>query len=285
MRRILSLKKLAFCNLQFAFFIEIGRFFSKRPIETFVLDFQERKVVFPFSRKSDMKLVQQIAAIPLFHGLAHEEYDDLAMIVVDQTFPKGQTIFSEGEEGSGFHVVISGRVKIFKLSPEGKEQILHILEAGEPFGEVPVFSGERFPAHAQTLEVSRIFFFPRPAFVGLIKKNPHLALNMLAVLSRRLRKFAALVEDLSLKEVPGRLAAHFLYLSEKKKGMKEAADLELSISKNQLASLLGTIPETLSRILARMIRDGLIESQGGRRIRILDGKALQELADGERRLA
>lgn len=231
-----------------------------------------------------MKLVQQIAAIPLFQGLAHEEYEDLAMIVVDQTFPKGQTIFSEGEEGSGFHVVISGRVKISKISPEGKEQILHILEPGEPFGEVPVFSGERFPAHAQTLEVSRIFFFPRPAFVGLIKKTPHLALNMLAVLSRRLRKFTALVEDLSLKEVPGRLAAHLLYLSERKKGTKAANDLELEISKNQMASLLGTIPETLSRILSRMTREGLIQPDGPRRIRILDRPGLKELAEGERRL-
>jgi CRP/FNR family transcriptional regulator len=91
-----------------------------------------------------------------------------------------------------------------------------------------------------------------------------------------------LIEDLSLKEVPGRLAAHLLYLSEGKKG---TAEVDLDVSKNQLASLLGTIPETLSRILARMSRDGFIELSGQRRIRILDRKGLEELASGEKRLA
>ena len=229
-----------------------------------------------------MKLTDQIAAIPLFQGLSRGEYEDLAMIVVDQVIPRGQTIFEEGDEGSGFYVVLSGRVKIFKLSPDGKEQILHILTGGEPFGEVPVFAGEKFPAHAQAMEDSRVFFFPRPAFVDLVKKTPSLALNMLAVLSRRLRKFSSLIEDLSLKEVPGRLAAYLIYLAEGKKGKSEVI---LEISKNQLASLLGTIPETLSRILAKLTREGFIKPNGPRQIQLLDRKGLEELASGERRLA
>jgi len=228
-----------------------------------------------------MRLIEQIAAIPLFQGLPREQQGDLARIVMDQIFKRGQMIFSEGDEGSGFYVVLSGRVKVFKLSPDGKEQIFHILGPGEPFGEAAVFAGEKFPAYAEALTESRVCFFPRLAFVGLIKKNPSLALNMLAVLSRRLRKFAALVEDLSLKEVPGRLAAYLLFLSERKKGMKE---LELDVSKNQLAGLLGTIPETLSRILARMTRERFIKASGQRRIQILDRKALEELASGESRL-
>ena len=107
--------------------------------------------------------------------------------------------------------------------------------------------------------VAYCLFFPRPAFVDLIKRNPALALNMMAVLARRLRRFTGMIENLSLKEVPGRLAAHFLYLSDRKEGARE---LKLDISKNQLASLLGTIPETLSRILARMGKEGLIETIG-----------------------
>ena len=229
-----------------------------------------------------MKLTDQIAAIPLFQGLSRGEYEDLAMIVVDQVIRKGQTIFEEGNEGSGFYVVLSGRVKVFKLSPDGKEQILHIFGAGEPFGEAAVFAGEKFPANAEALEESRVFFFPRLAFVELIGQNPSLALNMLAVLSRRLRKLASLVEDLSLKEVPGRLAAYLLYLSEVKKG---GVEVQLDVSKNQLASLLGTIPETLSRILAKLSREGFIKSTGPRQIQLLDRKGLKELASGERRLA
>jgi CRP/FNR family transcriptional regulator len=103
---------------------------------------------------------------------------------------------------------------------------------------------------------------------------------MMAVLSRRLRKFANLVEDLSLKEVPGRLCAYLLLLSEKKKGTRR---VELDVSKNQLASLLGTIPETLSRILARMDREKLLK-MSGKAIEILNRKEMEELASGERRL-
>lgn len=221
-----------------------------------------------------------IAAIPLFEGLSGEQYDELARIGVDRSYKGGQIIFTEGDEGTGFYVLISGKVKVFKLSPEGKEQILHVFGEGEPFGEASVFAGKRFPAHAEALEESRIFFFPRAPFIELVKEDPSLALNMLAILSRRLRKFTVLVEDLSLKEVPGRLAAYLLYVSEQRGGND---DLTLDIAKNQLASLLGTIPETLSRILTRMVRQGLIQLDGPR-IRILDRQGLEELAGAERRL-
>jgi CRP/FNR family transcriptional regulator len=227
-----------------------------------------------------MGLIDHLASIPLFQGLPRKQHEDLSMIVVDQEFKRGQAIFSEGDEGNGFYVAISGRVKVFKLSPEGKEQILHIFGPGEPFGEAAVFAGKRFPANAETLAESRVFFFPRTAFVELIGKNPALALNMMAVLSARLRRMAALVEDLSLKEVPGRLAAYLLLLSEKN---KKAVRVELEVSKNQLASLLGTIPETLSRILARMEREKFIRLEG-KSIEILDRKALEELSSGETRL-
>lgn len=228
-----------------------------------------------------MALIEHIATIPLFDGLSREQYEDLVRIVVDRSYKRGQVIFSEGDEGTGFYVVISGKVKILKLSPDGKEQILSIFGPKEPFGEASVFAGQSFPAYAEALEESWVFFFPRVAFVELIKKDPSLALNMLAVLSRRLRKFTLIVEDLSLKEVPGRLAAYLLYLSEQRDG---ANDLELDIAKGQLASLLGTIPETLSRILTKMIRQGLIQSDGPR-IRILDRQGLEELAVAGRRLS
>jgi CRP/FNR family transcriptional regulator len=222
-----------------------------------------------------MDIIKHIGSIPFFEELPNEQIEDLSMIITDQVFDRGQIIFSEGDDGNGFYVVASGRVKIFKLSPEGKEQILHIFGPGDPFGEVAVFAGQQFPANAEAMESSRIFFFSRESFSDLIKDNPSLALNMLAILSKRLRRFANLIEDLSLKEVPGRLAAHLLYLSGQSEGSEQ---LELNITKTQLASLLGTIPETLSRILGKMAKQGLIESDG-RRIKILDREALEELAE------
>lgn len=227
-----------------------------------------------------MTIVELLAAVPLFQGMTHDQHEELAMILTDQTFGRGETIFSEGDEGVGFYVVVEGRVKIYKLSPDGKEQILHLFESGEPFAEAAVFAGARFPAHALALNKSRLFFFPRKSFIELIQKNPALAMNMMAALSLRLKKFAAMIEALSLKEVPSRLATHLLLLSEQQELTDE---VQLNLAKTHLASLLGTIPETLSRILTKMTNHGLIESSGTT-IRITDRATLEDLAAGDIRL-
>ena len=224
-------------------------------------------------------IARQLAAIPLFAGLSREQIAALARIGIRRTCRKGEHLFAEGDAGSGFYVVLSGRVKIFKVSAEGKEQILHFVGPGESFGEVSVFTGQGFPADAVTGAATTLCFFPRADFTALIRSDPTLALNMLAQLSRRLRQFAGLIEDLSLKEVPGRLAKHLLYLS----GREGDGQLELDISKGQLASLLGTIPETLSRILAKMNRQGLLHSRGSG-IRILDREGLEQIAQEGRML-
>lgn len=220
-------------------------------------------------------MIGRLGSVPLFQGLTPQHLADLEGISATQRFHRGQPVFSEGDEAQGFYVVRNGRVKVFKLSSEGKEQILHILGPGEPFGEVAMFAGKHFPASAEAMERTELFFFPRESFVALITQEPSLALNMLAVLSLRLRQFANLVENLSLKEVPGRLAAYLLYLSGRKGNSNE---LELDIAKGQLASVLGTIPETLSRILAKMMSEGLIQVQGPL-IRILDRDSLMNLAE------
>ncbi|OKY75717.1 MAG: transcriptional regulator [Desulfobulbaceae bacterium DB1] len=227
------------------------------------------------------KISEYIAQIPLFKGMRGDHYDELAMIVVDQEVPRGKLLFSEGDPGNGFFVIVSGRIKIFKLSIDGKEQILHILGPGEPFAEVAVFTGSSYPANAMALEKSRLFFFPRKAFVELIGEHPSLAMNMLATLSFRLKQFTHMIEALSLKEVPGRLAAYVLLAGEKG---EDDTNVELAVSKTQLASLLGTIPETLSRILTKMNKQGILDVDGGR-IRILNREKLMALAEGEARLA
>jgi CRP/FNR family transcriptional regulator, dissimilatory nitrate respiration regulator len=217
-----------------------------------------------------------IASIPLFEGLSESLLNELSSICVEKQFNKGETIFSEGDPGNGFYVVMTGTVKIYKSSIDGKEKILHIFGSREPFGEVPVFSGKPFPANAQAIIKSRLLFFPRNEFVRLISANPTLSLSMLSVLSMRLRQFAAQIEQLSLKEVPARLAAYLIYLSEEQANTNAVS---LSISKGQLASLLSTMPETLSRILSRMSRTGFIDVDG-RMIHLLDIEGLHALSDG-----
>jgi CRP/FNR family transcriptional regulator len=217
-----------------------------------------------------------LAHVPLFAGLPEQQLDGIARICVARGYARGEQVFSEGEDATGFYVVASGRVKVFKLSPDGREQVLHLIGFQEPFGEVPVFAGERFPANAQTMEESVLVFVPRLAFADLIKCDPSLAMNMLALLSRRLRQLAGLVEQLSLREVPARLASYLVYLSNREQG---AALVELDIPKTLLADVLGTKPETVSRALGRMAADGLIEVDG-RRIRLVDREGLDRLASG-----
>ncbi len=208
----------------------------------------------------------------LFGGLSPEHLDEIANIAVEKKFKRGETIFFEGDPGTGFYMVATGKVKIFKTSLSGKEQILHIFGAGEPFGEVPVFHDQPFPANATALEKTSLIFFPRERFVELVYSMPSLVMNMLAVLSMRLRRFATQIENLSLKEVPARLAGYLLYLSVEQ-GNRDQVTLD--ISKGQLASLLGTIPETLSRIFARMSEEGLIKVDG-KQISLLDMDGLED---------
>ncbi|MFH1981541.1 MAG: Crp/Fnr family transcriptional regulator [Pseudomonadota bacterium] len=223
--------------------------------------------------KRTKNLADALAASALFEGLPPEQVDAVRQIAVTRAYAKGETLFSEGDDGIGFYVMITGQIKVFKLSAEGKEQILHIFGPGEPVGEVPVFSGKPYPASAEALAASRAAFFPKADFVRLIAENPTLALNMLAVLSRRLRQFTVQVENLSLKEVPARLASYLLLLS----GKEKRETVTLPISKSQLASLIGTIPETLSRILTRMAAADLILGDR-RQIKLLDPEGLETLA-------
>ena len=221
------------------------------------------------------KILDVISAIPLFNGLPEDQLEAIKQIAIEKQVNKGEIIVSEGDEGKGFFVIAAGRVKVFKVSTEGKEQILHILGPGQPFGEVPVFEGQRFPAHAQAIERSQVLFLPRAAIIGLIAANPSLALNMLAIMSKKLRQFAVQIENLSLKEMPARLASYLIFLASEQ-GQDEV--VTLNISKGQLASILGTIPETLSRVFAKLSSNNLIRVEG-KKITLLDRRGLEDLAE------
>ena len=212
--------------------------------------------------------------IPIFSGLSKDQVKQIGQIAVEKKMINGKIIFSEGDEGNGFYIVVKGRVKVFKVSPDGKEHILHIVGPGETFGQVAVYAGRSFPASSAAITKSHLLFIPRAAFVELIAGNPSLAMSMLSVLSLRLREFTVQIENLSLKEVPGRLASYLIYLADEQ---KTGDHISLPISKGQLASLLGTIPETLSRIFTKISNQNLIKVSG-REIKILDREGLDDLA-------
>lgn len=224
------------------------------------------------------KISEILSVIPLFNGLSRGQLAEIGSIASEKYFNRGEVIFTEGDDGTGFYVVVAGSVKGYKLSPDGKEKILHIFTKGHPFGEVPVFAGKQFPVNAEAITETRALFFPRAAFLDLIGRNPLLALQMLADLSQKLRQFAVQIENLTLKETPARLANYLLFLAEEQ-GRED--EVTLRISKGHLASLLGTIPETLSRVFAKLAGQDLIEVNG-RKISLRDPEGLRELSESGR---
>lgn len=215
---------------------------------------------------------------PLFSGLPAEDVEALGQVARLRRLPKGEVLFLEGQPAEGFYIVAEGRVKVFRLSPQGREQILHVVGAGGSLAEAALFAGSTYPASAEALEPSTVVFFPREDFARLLRSRAELALNLIGAMARKLREFAGLIEELSLTSVRARLARYLL--SRQPVGSGERPGwIELGLSKGALASRLGTVPETLSRSLASLSGQGLI-TVDGRRVRILDAETLREIAAG-----
>jgi len=171
-------------------------------------------------------------------------------------------------------VILDGRVKVYKLSARGDEQILHLYGPGETFGEAAMWSGGHFPAHAEAVDHCRLLIVSRETLRRAITRQPDLAMGMMAGLSAKLREFNALIEDLSLREVPARLARVLLAEADAAGG----ATFRLPQTKRHLAAQIGTVAETLSRALGKLRKQGLIDVSGST-ITILDADALAELAE------
>ncbi|MDX2099199.1 MAG: Crp/Fnr family transcriptional regulator [Leptolyngbyaceae cyanobacterium bins.59] len=219
------------------------------------------------------EIQQFLRQTSIFEGVSEEQLLALANISVLQTYKRGETLFWEGDEGTGFFIVKTGKVKVFKVANAGKEQILHLFGPQEHFAEVPALDGGTFPASAAAIDLSEVIFIPRSPFLAVLQQHPTLAIAMLSTFARHLRRLAHLVDTLSFKEVPERLANYLLRLSDR---MGQAEVVELDVSKGQLASLLGTIPETLSRAFYKLNQEGMIE-MNGTTIRLCDRSQLMSL--------
>jgi CRP/FNR family transcriptional regulator, dissimilatory nitrate respiration regulator len=225
-------------------------------------------------RGPDHELISLLRQTSLFESLEEKFLLELINSARRKSYDGDQTVFMQGDKAIGLYVVLTGRVKVFKTSPKGREQTLMIMAPGQPVGEVAVLSGEAYPASAETLEASELLYIPRQAFLDLVAREPEVALRLLAALSSRLRAFASLIEDLSLKDVSERLAAHLLALA----GTDAAGrTIHLDVSKTQLASAVGTVPETLSRAFQQLARLGAVKTQG-RTIHIEDRAKLEQIA-------
>jgi CRP-like cAMP-binding protein len=189
----------------------------------------------------------------------------------------GEMIFNDGEPAESFYIVTSGKVKVYKLSPEGKEQILMIAQPGDTFAEAAMFAGGEFPASAEALEPTELIVINRARFAGLLQHRPDVAMNLIARLAGLLRQMTRLIEALSLSDVNTRLARYLTTFRDIDSG-RQLTEIHLMEKKTVLASQLGTIPETLSRAFAKLSKDGVIRVDGPN-ITVVDPKRLEELAN------
>jgi CRP/FNR family transcriptional regulator len=226
-----------------------------------------------------MDIHKQIKDIGLFQGVSSEKIKELAAQAIYKKFKPGDMVIGESDPIRSFYVVISGQLKLYRSSVDGKEQTLQLLGPGDPFGLCTAFATDSFPASAMAIEESAVLLIPGTVMESVARQEPALLFNIIQILSQRLKNFMELIESLALKEIPERLASFLRHsLPRDSSGIKSA--VELTISQRELAKILGATPEALSRALRKMANEGII-STSGRIITILDHKALAQLAEGE----
>lgn len=213
----------------------------------------------------------------LCSGLDKSELEAISNIAHIKKVKKGQIIFFEGDPAAGFYILLTGKVRVYKASPDGKEYTIHQIMPGQLFAEAAIFKGDYYPANCAALEDSLIAFFPKEAFIRLIQESPQISLKIIGSLSGFLREFNRKVEELSLKEISARIASFLLGESEKIK----SNEICLDVSKAELARRLGTIGETLSRNLKKF-KELRVISVEGKKIIILDSGRLNSIAEGEK---
>ena len=223
-----------------------------------------------------MTLTDIIKQCHLFVGVTVDDLKLLMSVCRTRQVGRGEILFEQGEAATGFYVVATGKVKVYKLSPEGKERILHIILPGNTFADAAIFDDGCYPAFAETLEASTLLFFPKKEFLDLLHRHSQLAINLIAGLSKSLRQFITQIDDLTFRDVPARLARYLVGL-----GGDRMVSVTLPFPKAQLASNLGTASETLSRTFRKLTDEEIIRVQG-KIIEILDADRLIALADSSK---
>jgi len=202
-----------------------------------------------------MKIDLVLKNVFLFSELTDSELKAVSSVSSIKRVPKGKTIFEEGASAASFYAVAYGSIKVFRINEDGTESILHVQKDGDLIAEAVLFGIKKYPASAAAIKESTVISIPKEGFVNLIMKNPKISIKFMAAYSHRLKDFVDKIESLS-SSVEERLLN---YLFENSKELSKGKLVcDLNVSKKDLASLLGTSPETISRTLNRFAKLGYI---------------------------
>lgn len=207
-----------------------------------------------------MENIKYLKKIPLFFGLSDEQLLEISQLILERSYKKGRIIFMEGEPGEAIYILKSGLIKLTKRLEDGREHILHFVHAGEVFAEVVLFDGGNYPATSEVQEDSVVGVLRNKDIERLISKNPVMAVEMLRIMSRRLRTAQEKVMNLALHDTARRLAFALLKMAEDH-GIKNSQGtvINMSLTNQELANLTGSSRETINRMLNSFKRAGAID--------------------------
>lgn len=227
--------------------------------------------------RPDLAFVLEKAA--LLSNLSREELRTLATRTVRKLFSAGELLFSEGEPCSGLHIIARGKVRIFKTSVSGREQVLAVNVPGESVAELPVFDGGPYPASAVATEDTEIAFISRRDFHAYCMEHPEVPLKVLSVVGARLRRLVGIIEELSFTTIRQRLIAMLVKLAQNEgKKTERGVEFRLPATHQELANQLGTVRELISRNLTRLHAEGVLDIDA-RQIVVRDLKGLSALLE------
>lgn len=221
---------------------------------------------------------EALGLIPVFRRLSPADRARVAEVSRLRQYAKGDVIFAEGATPDCFCVVAAGRVKVFKMTPAGKDVILEMFGAGDPLGAVAVYEGRPYPASATALEDTTCLTIPRQAFFALLEQHATLVRGLLAGLNMRLVELANRVADLTGGRVEPRFARLFLKMAQEQ-GHKDRGGvfIPVALSRQELADLTGTTIETCIRIMSRWGKDGIVRTDKDGFV-VLDRNELETLS-------
>lgn len=216
-----------------------------------------------------------VKEIPFFSLLTENELKLIDKIATHKNFKKGEYIFFEGEAGDKFFIIKDGQVKLTKMIKNGDEQILNIFSSNDIIAEIVAFDKGSYPASAVTMTETDVIIFDQSELESLILKYPMIGIKLLREMSSRLRRAQENVRDLALKDSAARVAGLLLFLSEKYgKKKKNNIILDISLTQQELASMIGSSRETVSRVLGQFENEGLIKTSR-KKIKIFDTEKIK----------
>ncbi|NOZ85154.1 MAG: Crp/Fnr family transcriptional regulator [Deltaproteobacteria bacterium] len=201
--------------------------------------------------------------VSIFEGLRDKEITKLSKLLAEKVFPKDQLIVSHDEVGDSLFIIVEGRVKVVLFSESGREMILSIFKKNDFFGEMSLFDNHPRSANVIAMKKSKVLILKRDDFVDFLKSSPVATLNILAEMSRRLRRADEIISNLALLDVYGRVARVLLHLADQEgKEVEDGLAIHSRPTQQDIASMAGTSRETVSRALSEFQRRGLIETTG-----------------------